>query len=276
MNILIINGTPKTTGLCYSFVTAAEDAAKQAGSTFETISLSKLNLNKCKMCGDGWGPCFEEHYCVFGEKDGFTQLQAKVEKSDAFIYITPVYWGEISEEFKIFLDKLRRCEATKQWDSREGKVSFLKDKPSIIVASAGGGGGGIVTTFADIERAISQMGGDAWPRETHGIFDFIAVNRWNKSYKLDTLKLAVKAMIAHLENPKAVSVTAQPNFTVLCKFDNGEESTFDIKPYLDKKPFDELKQNNLFENVSITGVHIEWRSGISIEISELLQNNANS
>ncbi|MCL2016938.1 MAG: NAD(P)H-dependent oxidoreductase [Defluviitaleaceae bacterium] len=272
MHILIINGTPKTDGLCYSFVQAAEQATLQAGSTFETVNLKKINLDKCKMCGDGWGICFKEHYCVFGEKDGFSQLQAQVEKATAFIYITPVYWGEISEEFKIFLDKLRRCEATKQWDSREDRVSFLHNKPSIMVASAGGGGGGIVTTFADIERAISQMGGDAWPREKHGIFDYIAVNRWNKPYKLTALKSAIAAMIAQHERPQAVSVAAQADYTLLCKFDNGEERIFDIKPYLEKKPFNELTQNNLFENVIITGVHIEWRPGISIEISELYDN----
>ena len=194
MKLLIVNATPKTDGLCYSLVTTAEETAAEIGVEAEVIRLSGINLTKCKMCGDGWGICKPEHICAFGDKDGFNELQKKVQNADAYVYITPVYWGEISEEFKIFLDKLRRCQATKQWDEREGEVSFIKGKPSIAVASAGGGGGGIVTTFADIERAISHMGGHEWPMDTCGIFDYIAVNRWNQNYKREALKAAIKEM----------------------------------------------------------------------------------
>jgi hypothetical protein len=95
---------------------------------------------------------------------------------------------------KRFIDRLRRCEATKQWNREPVGESFHKGKPSILVANAGGGGGGILTALADMERAVAQMHGDSWPRETAGIFDYIAVNRWNRDYKLDTLREAVKAM----------------------------------------------------------------------------------
>jgi len=197
MKILIINGTPKTDGLCHAFVTQAEETAKVLGLEYETLRLSSLGLRKCTMCDDGWGICFKQHICKYGDEDGFNDLQLKVRDADAYIFISPVYWSEISEEMKIFIDKLRRCQATKQWDDREDEVSFLKGKGSILVASAGGGGGGIVNTFADMERAIAQMSGDMWPRETDGIFDYIAVNRWNKEYKLRALRDAITAMFKH-------------------------------------------------------------------------------
>ena len=190
--ILIISGTPKTEGITYSFVRAAEETSKEIGLEYETIALHKENLQKCKLCKDGWGICFGEHICQFD--DNFNIIQEKVKETDAFIYISPVYWGEISEDMKIFLDKLRRCQATKQWDKREEEVSFHKAKPSILVAVAGGGGGGILTALQEIERAISQMSGDSWPRYKAGINDFIAVNRWNKDYKLESLKSAIIAM----------------------------------------------------------------------------------
>lgn len=198
MKLLIISGTPKMDGITYSFVEAAEEAAKSANANAEVIRLAGVNLNKCKMCADGWGICFKEHYCAFGDTDGFNNLQKKVRDADAFVYITPVYWGEVSEELKIFVDKLRRCQATKKWDGREGVVSFHKGKPSIIVAVAGGGGGGIVSTFENMERAIFHMEGDALPRENSGIFDFIAVNRWNQAYKRDALKIAVAEMVKQI------------------------------------------------------------------------------
>ena len=195
MKILIINGTPKTDGVCYSFVKKSEETAAALGVSFETIRLAGMKLNKCAMCGEGWGTCSKEHSCEFGGTDGFNEAQLKIRDADAFIFISPVYWGEVSEDMKIFLDKLRRCQASKQWNGREDEVSFLKGKPSILVASAGGGGGGIITCLADMERAISHMGGDARPKETAGIFDYIAVNRWNKEYKMMALKEAITAMV---------------------------------------------------------------------------------
>lgn len=197
MKLLIINGTPKLDGVCYSFVTAAEEMAQKLAIDFETIRLSSEKLKKCIMCDDGWGICYKEHRCIFGETDGFTNLQKKMEEADLYIYITPVYWGEISEELKIFIDRLRRCEATKQWDRKEPKpISLHKGKGSILVASAGGGGAGTLSALQQLERAIVQMGGDAWPREQEGIFDYISVNRWNQKYQRETLKSAIKEWVA--------------------------------------------------------------------------------
>ena len=70
MKLLILNGTPKTDGLCHSFVKASEEAAVSCGIKTETVQLSSLNLTKCKMCGNGWGICFSEHKCAFGDGDG--------------------------------------------------------------------------------------------------------------------------------------------------------------------------------------------------------------
>ena len=195
MKILIVSGTPKTDGLCHSLVEAAAETAVGLGVEADIIRLGETDLSKCKMCGDGWGICFSEHRCVFGDKDGFNNLQLKVKEADAYVYISPVYWGDISEEMKIFIDKLRRCQATKQWDSSEDEVSFHKGKPSILVASAGGGGGGILPTFEALERAVDHMGGERWSRQKAGVFDYIAVNRWNQDYKREALKAAVKEMI---------------------------------------------------------------------------------
>jgi len=193
--ILIISGTPKTDGVTFSFVKAAEEQVSKLGHKAQVVRLAGLGLTKCAMCNDGWGICFKEHKCVFGDKDGFNELQLAVRDADAYIYITPVYWGEISEEMKLFIDKLRRCQATKQWDEREDEVSFLKGKPSILVAVAGGGGGGIITAFEDLERAITQCGGNERPREKAGVFDYIAVNRWNQELKREALKASIGEMV---------------------------------------------------------------------------------
>ena len=205
--ILIVNATPKNDGLCYSFVETAKEAADSLGLDSEIIRLAGLGLKKCIMCHDGWGICFKEHRCAFGGQDGFNDVQQKIAEADAFVYVTPVYWGEISEELKIFWDKLRRCETTKKWNGKEDIVSFHKNKPSIIVASAGGGGGGIVSTFVSMERAVDQLGEHTGHQNgTAGVFDYIAVNRWNQVYKREALKAAISEMTAINRDKKEVPV----------------------------------------------------------------------
>jgi len=270
MKLLIVSGTPKTDGLTYSFVEKAKETADRLKLESEVINLSKMNLQKCKMCDGGWGVCFYEHYCIFGDKDGFTDLQKKVQNADAFIYITPVYWGEMSEELKLFMDKLRRCESTKQWDSREEEVSYHKGKPSILVAAAGGGGGGCPSAFLHMERAIGAMGGDDWPKEHAGLFDFIAVNRWNQDYKLEALKAAITNMHGFWKRPKAKDVKPLPDYQLLITFENNEKQMLDFKPYLETRPYKILKDIDLFNKAQISGTKIEWRPLLDIDIANVI------
>jgi len=192
MKLLIISGTPKKDGLSVSLAVAACEAAKAQGAEAEIIQLT--GLSACRMCGDGWGTCNKEHRCEFGNTDGFNEFQEKIRWADGFVLVTPVYWGEVSEGMKIFLDKLRRCEATRQRSDDEGP-SYFVGKSSILVASAGGGGGGISSAFVQMERAISHMGGTTYPYDIYGFFDYIAVNRWNQDFKIEALAKSVTALV---------------------------------------------------------------------------------
>ena len=58
MKLMIINGTPKTEGICYSLVQTAEKTALSCGADVDIVRLADLDLIGCKMCGDGWGICY--------------------------------------------------------------------------------------------------------------------------------------------------------------------------------------------------------------------------
>jgi len=202
MKLLIISGTPKKDGLTRSLGNAALETVIAEGVESEILPLADLGLLACKMCGDGWGTCLKQYRCAFGDEDGdgFNALQETFASADAFIWITPVYWGQASEAVKNFIDRLRRCQGSKHyvWGNTE-EPSALQGKPNILVAVAGGGGGGIPNTFQEMERAITFMGGDTWPRNTSGFFDYIAVNRWNQAYKREALRASVRALVKRLE-----------------------------------------------------------------------------
>ncbi|MDR0560246.1 MAG: DUF2442 domain-containing protein [Prevotellaceae bacterium] len=59
-------------------------------------------------------------------------------------------------------------------------------------------------------------------------------------------------------NPTVIDVKPQQDYTLHLWFKNGEEGIFDVKPYLDKGIFMELKDLSLFNSVHPDGLSIEW------------------
>jgi hypothetical protein len=73
--------------------------------------------------------------------------------------------------------------------------------------------------------------------------------------------------------PKAVAVTPQPDYCLLITFNNGEKKMFDVKPYLNFKPFNELKIPAVFNTVKPAGLSVEWIHGQDLCPDELYYNS---
>ena len=63
---------------------------------------------------------------------------------NAYIFITPVYFWEMSESAKTFLDRLKRCDAFND-------NSKIKGKKIICIACAGGSGNGTEETLKSFD-----------------------------------------------------------------------------------------------------------------------------
>jgi len=179
MNVMVISSSPNKGGLTAACLAAAVDGARQAGGHIEEVRLNDLAVGMCRACDNGWGTCQREHQCQV--EDGFQALHRAVLRADAYVLVTPVYWGEMSESAKAFTDRLRRCEATR------GDGSCLSGKAIIAVAAAGGSGNGMITCLLSMERWIDHVRARK--------FDLIPVNRWSREYKLTAIREAAKAMI---------------------------------------------------------------------------------
>ena len=73
--------------------------------------------------------------------------------------------------------------------------------------------------------------------------------------------------------PKAISVEPCPDYYLLITFSNNEKRLFDVKPYLDFTPFNELKSITLFNTVKPAGLSVEWLHGQDICPDELYYNS---
>lgn len=62
-------------------------------------------------------------------------------------------------------------------------------------------------------------------------------------------------------NPRVSAVKANRDYTLALTFTNGEMKIFDVKPYLDKGIFRELKDLSLFYTVKPVLGTIQWQNG---------------
>lgn len=69
--------------------------------------------------------------------------------------------------------------------------------------------------------------------------------------------------------PRASKVKPLDNYILEIEFDNGEIKRFDVKPYLNHKAFEQLKNPEMFKTVKIAGLSIEWSNGADICPDEL-------
>jgi multimeric flavodoxin WrbA len=179
MNVLVISSSPNKDGLTAACAAAAVEGVHLEGGEAEEVRLNDLDVGMCQACDNGWGTCLNEHECE--QQDDFQSLHARVRRADAYVLVTPVYWGEMSESAKAFTDRLRRCEAPRR------EESSLANKPVIAVAAAGGSGGGMITCLASMERWIQHVRART--------FDLIPVNRWSREYKLAAIREAARTMV---------------------------------------------------------------------------------
>lgn len=182
MKVIAVQSSPNLDGLTSSLAQAVLKGVKAESGETELIHLNRLDIKPCIACEGGWGKCRKEGVCIL--EDDFQNLNEKIAKSDALIFATPVYWHDLSESAKVFLDRLRRCETGR------GFKTFM-GKKAIGIASAGGSGRGAVRALYNLEDYLRRLGFD--------IFDLVPVTRFSKDHKLEMLEKAGRRLIKEWE-----------------------------------------------------------------------------
>lgn len=181
MKVIVMHSSPNQEGLTASAARSAADAIRAAGQDVEEIRLNDLELCGCKACNNGWGSCRESRVCC--QDDAFPALHQRFMAADAYVLVTPVYYGEPSESMKAFMDRMRRCEA-----SLGARPAGLTGKPMLVVAAAGGSGNGTVNCLRMMERWMEHVGA-----KKH---DFLGITRFIRDYRLPQIAVAAKAMVS--------------------------------------------------------------------------------
>jgi multimeric flavodoxin WrbA len=183
MTCIAIQSSPNLNGLTSSLAQAALNGAEVAGDATELIHLNHLDIKSCIACNDGWGECRTKGTCIL--EDDFDTLVTKLIAADTVVFATPVYWHDISESGKRFLDRLRRCETFRGFTTFSGKKV-------IGITSAGGSGRGAARALYNLEDYFRRLGFE--------IFDLILVTRFSKDHKLNMLHEAGRRLVLTRRN----------------------------------------------------------------------------
>ena len=172
MKIAVLWSSPNKDGLTANAKDRIIAGIRAHGAQADEIHLNRLHIEHCRACGDGWGRCRSKGECVI--QDDFSQIYSQLAEADGIVFISAVYWHDVTECMKALLDRLRRCEA-----ARNG---LLRDRRCLLVVCAGGTGRGATECLCKLEQILVHMEMRAYDR--------LSVIRYNRDYMLDTLERA--------------------------------------------------------------------------------------
>jgi len=196
MQIVMISGSRNREGRTARALEAIGKGIAAAGGSSETIFLPELKLERCRQCEkDGWGICQTEHRCIID--DDFASVVAKLKAADAAVFATSVYFFDLSESLRGFLDRLRRVTPRPGPGTLPRRIQTLPgvssvmpptgSAPAVGVCLAGGGGRGAPYCCVQLERMLPECGFD--------VVDMVPANRQNLEFKLPILELTGKWLV---------------------------------------------------------------------------------
>jgi multimeric flavodoxin WrbA len=105
MKVIAFNGSPRKKWNTAILLEKALEGAASQGAKTERIHLYDLNYKGCISCfacktkgGKSYGRC--------AVKDDLTPVFRKIEKADAIILGSPIYFGNVSGEMRSFMERL--------------------------------------------------------------------------------------------------------------------------------------------------------------------------
>ena len=100
MKIVALLGSPRTNGNTATLTKTFNKTAEELGADVQTFLLNKLDAKGCQACD----ACkTKTDHCVI--KDDLTDVLESVKNADVLVAATPIYFADISAQFKIFVDR---------------------------------------------------------------------------------------------------------------------------------------------------------------------------
>ncbi len=182
MKVLILSGSRNREGQTARCIKAIQKGVAAGKGESEAIFLVEKNIERCRMCDpDGWGQCRRTSVCII--KDDCPEIIEKVKEADVVVFANPVYFSDLSESMRSFLDRFRRT-LFKPGKAPPPGFGMSGGTPAIGICFAGGSGNGTASCSFNLERILQTCGLD--------VVDMINVRRQNIDVKIPMLEMVGK------------------------------------------------------------------------------------
>ncbi len=101
MNVIGINGSPRIGGNTDILLDRALEGARNNGAKTEKIILNTLHISPCQECEN----LRDDGSCII--EDDFQPVYKKIEQSDAIILASPIFFGFLSAQAKMMIDRFQ-------------------------------------------------------------------------------------------------------------------------------------------------------------------------
>lgn len=106
MKVLVITGSPHRQGCSNCLAEQAMAGAQAAGHSLEWVDAAFANIHPCIGCNH----CESgKHPCIY--QDDMTAIYPKIERAEALIYATPLYYHAASAQFLTLIDRYHGIDA---------------------------------------------------------------------------------------------------------------------------------------------------------------------
>ena len=100
MKTVCLFGSPRPNGNSATLATRFCDTVERLGSTVQSFNLNKLKFRGCQACMACKG---KQDRCILN--DDLAKALEDVREADALVLATPVYFGDITAQMKMFMDR---------------------------------------------------------------------------------------------------------------------------------------------------------------------------
>lgn len=97
--VLALKGSPRENGNSNTLAEQVIAGAREAGAEVESVWLHQMDIHPC----DGCDVCHETEMCII--KDDMQKIYPLLEKADAILIASPIYWFTISAQSKLCIDR---------------------------------------------------------------------------------------------------------------------------------------------------------------------------
>lgn len=101
-NILVVMSSYRKNSNSSALGEAIMQGAREAGHMVKSIDIASLDIKPCRGCGACTTPAAKG--CV--QKDDMREAYPLVHEANTIVFVSPIYWFNMSGQTKVFIDRL--------------------------------------------------------------------------------------------------------------------------------------------------------------------------